>query len=144
MNKEVRKCVNGTFLVATIVFVLDTLLFWIFKLPGALLFGLFCGLTDLIPYIGPYIGGALAVLVGFSESKFIGIATTIIVIIVQLLENTILQPIVMSRAIKLKPIAIILCLTLFGNFFGIMGMLVATPILAIIKVIFLYVNKCND
>lgn len=142
INREVRKCVNGTLLVATIVFVLDTIFFIIFKLPSPFLFGLICGITDLIPYIGPYIGGVIAVIVGFSESQFIGIATTIIVICVQLLENIILQPIVMSRAIKLHPITIIIALTIFGNLFGVFGMLIATPIVAMLKVVILYFKEC--
>lgn len=141
INKEVRRCVNGTILVATIVFILDTIFFAIFKLPSSLLFGLFCGLTDLIPYIGPYIGGALAVLVGFSESKFLGIVTLIIVVVVQLAENLILQPYVMSKAIKLHPVTIILSLTIASSLFGIPGMIIATPLLAMFKVIYTFVKK---
>lgn len=141
INKEVRKCVNGTILVATIVFILDTIFFAIFKLPSSLLFGLFCGLTDLIPYIGPYIGGALAVLVGFSESKFLGIVTLVIVVVVQLLENLVLQPYVMSKAIKLHPVTIILALTIASSLFGIVGMIIATPLLAMLKVIYTFIRK---
>lgn len=141
INKEVRKCVNGTILIATIVFILDTIFFAIFKLPSSLLFGLFCGLTDLIPYVGPYIGGALAVLVGFSESKFLGIVTLIIVVVVQLLENLVLQPYVMSKAIKLHPVTIILALTIASSLFGIVGMIIATPLLAMLKVIYTFIKK---
>lgn len=141
INKEVRKCVNGTILVATIVFILDTIFFAIFKLPSSLLFGLFCGLTDLIPYVGPYIGGALAVLVGFSESKFLGIVTLIIVVVVQLLENLVLQPYVMSKAIKLHPVTIILALTIVSSLFGIVGMIIATPMLAMLKVTYTFIRK---
>lgn len=141
INKEVRKCVNGTILVATIVFILDTIFFAIFRLPSSLLFGLFCGLTDLIPYIGPYIGGALAVLVGFSESKFLGIVILVIVVIVQLVENLILQPYVMSKATKLHPVTIILALTIASSLFGIIGMIIATPVLAMLKVIYTFMRK---
>lgn len=141
INKEVRRCVNGTFLVATMVFVLDTLLFMIFKLPSPVLFGLLCGLTDLVPYIGPYIGGIAAVIVGFSESKFLGIVTICIVVAVQCLENMILQPIVMSKATKLHPVTIMMGLLIFGELFGIIGMILATPILAMFKVIYQYIKK---
>ena len=55
IGREVRKSVNGTLLVACMVFVCDTIGFSIIGLKSALLFGLFCGITDLIPYIGPYI-----------------------------------------------------------------------------------------
>ena len=96
---------------------------------------LLCGITDLIPYVGPYIGGAVAVIVGFAESPFIGFLTLIVAIVVQLVENNILQPIVMSKTMKLHPVTIIVGLLIFEHFFGIVGMILATPIMSVIKVI---------
>ena len=138
---EVRKTVNGTLLVATMVFVCDSIGFAIIGLQAPLLFGLFCGITDLIPYIGPYIGGALAVLIGFSQNTFIGIMTLIICIVVQCVENFILQPIVMSKTMKLHPVTIIIGLLIFSHFFGIIGMILATPCIALLKVIFAFVEN---
>lgn len=132
---EVRKCVNGTLLVACMVFVCDTIGFSIVGLKSALLFGLFCGITDLIPYIGPYIGTAVATIVGLTQSPLIGIGVLIIAIIVQLVESYVLQPIVMSKATKLHPVTIICGLLIFGHFFGIIGMILATPLMSIFKVI---------
>ena len=132
---EVRKCVNGTLLVACMVFVCDTIGFSIVGLKSALLFGLFCGITDLIPYIGPYIGTAVATIVGLTQSPLIGIGVLIIAIIVQLIESYVLQPIVMSKATKLHPVTIICGLLIFGHFFGIIGMILATPLMSIFKVI---------
>lgn len=136
---EVRKTVNGTILVALMVLVCDTIAFSIIGLESPLLFGVFCGLTDLIPYIGPYIGGSAAVIVGFSQNTKIGLAILIACVIVQLVENYILQPIVMSKAIELHPVTIIIGLLLFGHFFGIIGMIIATPILALLKVIYEFI-----
>lgn len=140
---EVRKTVNGTLLVALMVLVCDTVAFSIIGLESPLLFGVLCGLTDLIPYIGPYIGGAAAVVVGFSQSTGIGIAILIACIIVQLVENYIFQPIVMSKAIELHPVTIIVGLLLFGHFFGIIGMIIATPLLALLKVIYEFILEKN-
>ena len=135
IGNEVRKTVNGTLLVAFVVFVCDTIGFTIVGLEAPLLLGLFCGLTDLIPYVGPYIGGAAATLIGFAASPVIGVTTLIICIIVQIVESYILQPIVMSKAVSIHPVAIIIGLLIFGHFFGIIGMVIATPCLAIVKVI---------
>ena len=121
------------------VLVCDTIAFSIIGLESPLLFGVFCGLTDLIPYIGPYIGGSAAVIVGFSQNTKIGLAILIACVIVQLVENYILQPIVMSKAIELHPVTIIIGLLLFGHFFGIIGMIIATPILALLKVIYEFI-----
>ena len=82
IGKEVRKTISGTLLVAFMVFVFDTIGFAIIGLNAPLLFGLFCGLTDLIPYIGPYIGGAAAVIVGFSQGTITGVAVLIICVVV--------------------------------------------------------------
>lgn len=141
MGQEVRKCVNGTLLVAFMVFVGDSIGFLAVGLKAPILFGLLCGITDLIPYIGPYIGGIAAVIVGFSQSTFIGIITTIIVIVVQLLENYVLQPIVMSKTMKLHPVTIMLGLLIFGYFFGIVGMILATPTIALFKVVYRFFAK---
>ena len=135
-----RKVVNGTLLVAFMVFVCDTIGFALVGLNSAVLFGLFCGITDLIPYIGPYIGGAAAVIVGFTQGPLVGIATLIVAIIVQLIENYVLQPVVMSKAMQLNPIAIIVGLLLFGYLFGIVGMIFATPCIAIIKEIIIFIS----
>ncbi len=141
---EVRKSVNGTLLIATMVFVCDSIGFAIIGLQAPVLFGLFCGITDLIPYIGPYIGGALAVIIGFSQGTFIGIMTLIICVVVQCVENFILQPVVMSKTMKLHPVTIIIGLLLFNNLFGIIGMVLATPCIALLKVIWEFiVNKYN-
>lgn len=140
INKEVRRCVNGTLLVATMVFVLDTFLFILIKLPSPVLLGLLCGITDLIPYIGPYIGGIAAVVVAFSESKFLGIITVIIVVAIQCLENMVLQPVVMSKATKMHPVTIIMALIIFGELFGIVGMIIAAPVVALLKVLIRFIQ----
>lgn len=137
---EVRKSVNGTLLVATMVFICDSIGFAVIGLQAPVLFGLLCGVTDLIPYIGPYIGGAVAVVIGFSQSTFIGVMTLIICVIVQCVENFILQPIVMSKTMKLHPVTIMIGLLIFEHFFGILGMILATPCIALLKVIWEFIT----
>lgn len=139
IGSEVRKCVNGTLLVACMVFVCDTIGFSIIGLKSALLFGLFCGITDLIPYIGPYLGTVVATVVGLTQSPLIGLGVFIIACVVQLIESYVLQPIVMSKATNLHPVVIICGLLIFGHFFGIVGMVLASPIMSVIKVIFEFI-----
>lgn len=141
IGKEVRKTIIGTLLVAFVVFVCDTIGFAIVGLNAPLLFGLFCGLTDLIPYIGPYIGGAAAVIVGFSQGSITGLAVLIVCIIVQLIENYVLQPVIMSKAAHLHPVTIMIGLLVFAHFFGIIGMIIATPCIALLKVIVRFIVK---
>ncbi len=141
ISTEVRKSVNGTFIVALMVFVCDSIGFWAVGLQASVLFGLLCGITDLIPYIGPYIGGAIAVIVGFAQSPLIGFLTLIVAVVVQLIENNILQPIVMSKTMKLHPVTIIVGLLIFEHFFGIIGMILATPCIALAKVVWKFFKE---
>ena len=141
IGKEVRKTISGTLLVAFMVFITDTIGFAIIGLNAPLLFGLFCGLTDLIPYIGPYKGGAAAVIVGFSQGTITGIAVLIVCIVVQLIENYVLQPVVMSKTTHLHPVTIMIGLLVFAHYFGIIGMIIATPCIALLKVIFKFIVK---
>ncbi len=141
ISTEVRKSVNGTLLVASMVFVCDSLGFFFIGLQAPLLFGLLCGITDLIPYVGPYIGGIVAVIVGFAQSPLIGILSLIIVVVVQLVENNILQPIVMSKTTELHPVTIIVGLLLFEHFFGIVGMILCTPCMSLVKVVWRFFKE---
>lgn len=140
VSEEVRKCIKGTLLVALFVFIMDSILFYFIKLEAPLIFGFICGITDLIPYIGPYIGGIISILVGFTKSKITGLLTILVCLIVQAIENYILQPIIMSKSIKISPVLIIIGLLVFGNLFGIIGMIISTPCVAILKVILSHIN----
>ncbi len=141
ISTEVRKSVNGTLLVASMVFVCDSLGFFFIGLQAPLLFGLLCGITDLIPYVGPYIGGIVAIIVGFAQSPLTGILSLIIVVVVQLVENNILQPIVMSKTTELHPVTIIVGLLIFEHFFGIVGMILCTPCMSLVKVVWRFFKE---
>lgn len=141
IEDSLRRYVQGTLTLSTLVFVVSTIGFMISGLKSALLFGLFCGITNIIPYVGPYLGAAPALIVGFSQGTPIGIGVLITVVIVQTIEGNILNPIVMSKTMKLHPVTIIMGLLVFEHFWGILGMILATPIIATIKVIFEYFNE---
>ena len=127
-----------------LTFLLDTIAFLILKLNSPILLGVLCGFTDLIPYIGPYIGGGIAILVALSEGKGVIIATLVFIVIIQLIENYVLQPIIMSKSVKISPLLIIIGLLVFGNLFGIVGMLLSTPLVCIIRVIYLYIDEVRE
>ncbi len=140
INQSLRSYVTGALLDALLVFVVSTLAFALIGLKTPILFGLFCGLMNVIPYAGPYIGGAPAVIVGFSQGTGIGIAVLIAIVIIQSIEGNVLQTLIISKTTKLNPVTIIIGLLLFGHFFGIVGMLLSTPIIGVLKVIIKYFN----
>lgn len=141
IDGSLRKYVQGTLILSTLVFVASSLGFWICDLKSPLLFGLFCGITNVIPFVGPYIGGAPAVIVGLSQGPLVGIGALVVIFVVQFIEGNLLQPIVMSKTMKLHPVTIMLGLLVFGHFWGIIGMVIATPIVAIIKIVWNYFDK---
>lgn len=141
IDGTLRNFVKGTITLSSLVFLVSSLGFWLSGLKSPLLFGLFCGITNVIPYVGPYIGGAPAVIVGFSQSPLTGIIVLAVIIIVQFIEGNLLQPIVMSKTMKLHPVTIMLGLLIFGHFWGILGMIIATPVVAIIKIIFNFFDR---
>lgn len=138
ISYQLRKYVNGTLLCALLVCVLSTIVFMIFGLKAPLLFGIFCGITNIIPYIGPYIGAAPAVLVAFSQGGPTGIIVLIMLLIIQTLEGNLLNPLIMSKTMKLHPVTIMASLVVFGYFFGMWGMILATPLVAFFKIIINY------
>ena len=144
INKSLRNYVNGALIDAGVVFIVSSLAFAIIGLKAPLLFGLFCGMMNVIPYAGPYIGGAPAVIVGFSQGIPVGIFTLIVVFVIQFVEGNFLQAFIMSKTTKLHPVTIMLGLLIFSHFWGILGMIVSTPIIAALKSILVYFdNKYN-
>ena len=141
LNKNLKSYVQGTFLIMGILFVIQSVSLAIAGLKAPMVFGLFCALTDIIPYIGPYIGGIPAVLVGLSQSPTTGIFVLIAVVISQSIENYFLQPVVMGKTMKLHPVTIMIGLLVFNHFFGIIGMVLATPTISIMKTIFNFYNE---
>lgn len=138
VNTSFRRFIKGAFYDCSLVFIVTSLGFMLVGLKGAILFGLFCGITNIIPYAGPYIGGAPAVIVGFSQGPLTGLLTLLVVFIVQFLEGNLLQPVIMSKTTKLHPVTIMVGLLIFGHFFGIVGMVLSTPLIAAIKIIIIY------
>ena len=138
VNTSFRRFIKGAFYDCSLVFVVTSLGFMLVGLKGAVLFGLFCGITNIIPYAGPYIGGAPAVIVGFSQGPVTGLLTLLVVFVVQFLEGNLLQPVIMSKTTKLHPVTIMVGLLIFGHFFGIVGMVLSTPLIAAIKIIIIY------
>lgn len=150
VNSSLRRFVVGAALDGLLIFIVSSIGFGIVGLKAPFLFALFCALTNIIPYAGPYIGGIPAVIVGFSQSPTVGILTLVIIVVVQFLEGNFIQPMVMSKTTKLHPVTIMIGLLVFGHFWGILGMFVSTPIIASSKAIFTYFDdkynliKFND
>lgn len=141
INGKLRSYVGGVLLIMVLVFITQSIGFSLAGLSAPFLFALFCAITDVIPYIGPWIGGAPAVIVGFTIDPMVGVFCLVSVVVCQLLENNFYQPLIMGKTMKLHPVTIMLGLLLFNYFFGMIGMIVATPLIATIKIIFEFIME---
>ena len=140
LDDTCKDFVQGTLLIALIIAVITSILFAFAGLPSPMLFGLICGLTNIIPYIGPWVGGAIAAIVGFTVSPLVGIFAIVIAFISQQIDGLLLQPLIMGKTMKLHPVTIMIGLLVFGYFFGVLGMILATPVIACAKVLILFFN----
>ncbi|MDO5393796.1 MAG: AI-2E family transporter [Mycoplasmatota bacterium] len=141
LNESLRSYFQGLLLIMAIVFVTQSIGLTLAGLKAPLIFALFCALTDVIPYFGPYIGAIPAVIVGFTMSPLTGLLVIIAILIVQTLENNFYQPLIMGHTMKLHPVTIMIGLLVFQHFFGIIGMIIATPTIAAFKVIFTFLDE---
>ena len=141
INNSLRNYVQGVLIVMLLVFLTQSIGLTLAGMKAPLVFALFCAVTDIIPYFGPYIGGIPAVIVGFTISPITVLCVLISIIIVQLLENNFYQPLIMGHTMKLHPVTIMLGLLIFQHFFGILGMIIATPVIACLKILFIFINE---
>lgn len=144
LNDTLYSFVSGTLWLSLLLFVVSVIGFSIIGLNAPVLIAFICVITNLIPYIGPYLGAAVAGAIGFAESPVVGVLTLVFILITQTLEGEILHPIVMSKKMNLNPITIIISLLIFEYLFGIIGMVIATPVVAILKIIYQFLDEKFD
>ncbi|MGB5243696.1 MAG: AI-2E family transporter [Lutimonas sp.] len=143
----------GLIIQVIILFVLYSIILLIFGVESAIVIAFLCALLNLIPYVGPLIGGALMLTLTMTsnlENDFhnVLIPTTIYVgigyIVAQLIDNFFSQPIIFSKSVKSHPLEIFLIIIIGGLLFGIIGMILAIPIYTAIKVILKEFIKDNE
>ena len=136
MNAAVGGFFRGQLVVALIVGVLASIGLLIIGLPFWLLIGMVAGVFNMIPLIGPYIGGVPALVIALTTQEPITALWVIVVMVaVQQIDNHFISPLVMHRVVKLHPVIVMLALLLGGTLGGFFGLLVAVPTAAILKIL---------
>ena len=141
LNDSLYSFISGTLWLSILLFVVSVIGFSIIGLNAPILVAFVCVVTNLIPYIGPYLGAAVAGAIGFSQSSIVGILTLAFILVVQTIEGNVLQPLVMSKKMNLSPITIIISLLVFEYLFGVFGMVIATPVVALLKIIYNFFDE---
>jgi predicted PurR-regulated permease PerM len=104
--------------------------------PYAVLLGILAGLSEILPYIGPWLGGSAAVLVALFAGGIVN-ATEVAAwyVVLQLVEGHTLVPVVMYRAVRVNPLTVIVAVLVGGTLYGIIGGVLAVPVAAVLQVL---------
>lgn len=105
------------------------------KVKFALTLALIVGIFEIVPYVGPILAGAVAVLMTLGQSPFLALLVLILSIVIHQLEGHIIAPQVMKRVVGLNPLVVIISLIIGGKIAGILGVVVAVPLAAAISVL---------
>jgi len=126
--------VRGQITLVIIIGVITYIGLALLGVPYALPLAIVAGLSEIVPVIGPIVGAIPAILAGFTVSPIIGIATVALYFVIQQLENNLIVPTVMRRAIGINPLVTILALIIGTKLYGIMGAVLAVPVAVTIKI----------
>jgi predicted PurR-regulated permease PerM len=112
--------------------VLATIAFYIIGVPYALLLGVVNGIAQIVPIVGPFAGGIPAVIVAFVDEPAKGGWAALAILVIQQVESHLITPLVMSKTAAVHPFITLFPILLFGGLFGLLGILLALPLVILI------------
>ena len=119
----------------TVVGVLTAVGLWLIGVPLVLALGVIAGLLSFVPFIGPILSAIPAILVGLIGGPMQAAYVVLVFVVVQLLESNFITPIIQGRTVSLPPAALLSAQVILGVLFGILGLLLATPLLVVLIVL---------
>lgn len=132
VDESLGNYIRGQMIVCLFVAIASWGVFSLIGLKYAAFLGVLMGITNLIPYFGPLIGLVPALLIAISVSGKLVLYVIIACLVIQIVESNLLSPFIMGKSIRIHPIAILFALLIGGELGGIIGMIVAVPILTIL------------
>jgi predicted PurR-regulated permease PerM len=138
MGNTISSYIAGQLIECLFVGTFTFLGYLLIQMPYGFLLGFIAGICNIIPYVGPYIGIAPALLIAITVSPMKAILVIVVVIVVQQVDGNLIYPNVIGRTLAIHPLTIIILLLVAGNLAGIMGMIFAIPVYAIVKTIVTY------
>lgn len=137
-SRSLSGYLRGIIITSTCTGVIAGLGFWMLGVPYSMLLGVVTGVLNIIPYIGPWTGGALAFLVGLSVGPVPAFMSIVVTVLAQQFTDNLISPKVMQSAVSLHPVLVIVALSAGGSLGGVAGMLLAVPLTAALKGTFVY------
>ena len=137
INNIFRCYIGGQLTDAFIVGGLFTAAFCIIGIKYPVIIGILAGIGNLIPYIGSIVALVLAVIMAFSAGSFVKVILVLgAAFTIQQIDSMFIIPKVVGKSVSLKPLTVLISLTVFGRLFGFIGLLIAVPLAAVIKLFF--------
>ena len=136
--------VRGEAVLVVLVATVLSSAFWAIGLPYFILVGVFAGIVEIVPVIGPLAAGVLAIGVGFTESWHVALAAGICVLGVRLLEDYLIVPRVLGEAVGLSPLLVLVSVTAVGILFGGFAVILAVPLVAVLVTVLDVVVRDKD
>jgi len=121
--------------------ILCLIAFLIIGLDYALLLAIIAGLTNIIPFFGPWIGSVPAVIVALFLSPLTALFTVLAIIIIQQIESNLISPQIIGKKLNLHPLVIIFLILIAGQLVGLIGMIFVVPLFASVRVLFTHGRK---
>ncbi len=131
IDQKLGAFVRGQLLLITFVAALLSLAFWLDGEPYWLILGIFAGIFEIVPIIGPILVGALAIGVGFTVNWQTAVGAAIAVLVLRQLEDYLITPRVMGHAVGLSPLLVLVSVTTIGILLGAFWVLLAIPIASV-------------
>jgi predicted PurR-regulated permease PerM len=130
LGHTLRRWIVGQLISMAVLAVSTWVMLWILGVPLAFILGLLTGLLTFIPYLGPIIAVIPILLIAFVESPTLALYVLVLYLLIQNVEANVLMPIIFQKTVHLPPVLTIIAQILLGSIFGLIGVVLATPLMA--------------
>jgi predicted PurR-regulated permease PerM len=137
INEIFLKFLYSQFLDAVIIWILSSIVLFVIRAEYWLLLGFIIGLFNMIPYFGSIFSGLLAaVITGFTSGRVEqGVIVAVALLILQQIDGNIIGPRIVGGSLNIRPLVIVIAIAIGGKLFGVLGMFLAVPVAAILRII---------
>ncbi len=135
LYRTIQRWLVGQLTAMTFIAVSSTIALHVIGIPFALLLGIFSGLISFVPILGAILSAVPAVLMALASDPILTVWVILAYTVIQQVEGNIIQPIVMSQAVRLHPALVLFAILVMGTLFGLVGLILAVPVVATCQVL---------
>lgn len=140
INQKLGAYIRGQLIIMSYMFVGTYLLLLIIGMPNALLFSIIIAVTNIIPYLGPYIGGIPLAIYGYFQSFDLLIGSLIVILVMQQLDGNIGQPLVFGKQLNIHPLVVMAVMLIGSALAGVIGLIASVPIYIILSEVIKFIK----